>query len=120
MRSDAARVWPRPTVHLLAFAVVTRCCCRRCRKSEIVHIHKRFATLRDGLSVSPVAFDVLQEIPELRHNPFKDRILRVFSDDGTGDLLFGERVGARCASPPRTCCAAAFIGRRSTWRVGVH
>ena len=69
--------------------------------------------------LSPVAFNVLCEIPELKNNPFKDRILRVFSDDGTGDMLFGEplapvrHAGHNTPLSPRGC-------RRIGVNIGVH
>ena len=47
-------------------------------KSEIVHIYKRFGELRDdNMSIEPVALSTIMEIPELRHNPFRERICEV-------------------------------------------
>lgn len=65
-------------------------------RNEILHIWKRFA----GLSPSRIdprngeahqlrlSFDEIKEMPELKENPFKDRICQVFSTSEDGSLSF--------------------------------
>ncbi|XP_069128281.1 calcium and integrin-binding family member 2-like [Argopecten irradians] len=62
-------------------------------KKEILHVYKRFRAL-DPDKVSEVNKNVqlnnetILELPELKVNPFKDQITKVFSSDGSGDMTF--------------------------------
>nr|XP_054772298.1 calcium and integrin-binding family member 2-like [Lytechinus pictus] len=60
-------------------------------KKEILHVHKRFHLL-DPEAVRRDKMHVFQwknfELPELKVNPFKDRICKVFSSDDDGSLTF--------------------------------
>lgn len=61
-------------------------------KKEILHVHKRFHLLdpdavRADKTVS-LNKEKIYELPELRVNPFKDRICKVFSSTGDGALSF--------------------------------
>ncbi|KAK7100069.1 calcium and integrin-binding protein 1-like [Littorina saxatilis] len=57
-------------------------------KKEILHVHKRFATLDSGAVGSDknakLPFTKVKELPELKVNPFKDQIMKVFSSSGDG------------------------------------
>ncbi|TEA34950.1 hypothetical protein DBR06_SOUSAS9710015, partial [Sousa chinensis] len=58
------------------------------RKSPIVH----------------VPMSVIIQMPELRENPFKERIVESFSEDGDGNLTFNDFVdmfSVLCESAPR-------------------
>ncbi|XP_041484000.1 calcium and integrin-binding family member 2-like [Lytechinus variegatus] len=61
-------------------------------KKEILHVHKRFhlldpeAVRRDKNACLPM--DKILELPELKVNPFKDRICKVFSSTDDGSLTF--------------------------------
>ncbi|XP_071483809.1 calcium and integrin-binding family member 2-like [Diadema setosum] len=61
-------------------------------KKEILHVHKRFhlldpdAVRQDKNACLPM--DKIQELPELKVNPFKDRICKVFSSSEDGSLTF--------------------------------
>ncbi|KAI8774814.1 calcium and integrin-binding family member 2-like [Biomphalaria glabrata] len=41
-------------------------------------------------SMVKIPLDVLENMPELKENPFRRRICQVFSDDGTGDMAFDD------------------------------
>ncbi|KAK6179731.1 hypothetical protein SNE40_012026 [Patella caerulea] len=61
-------------------------------KKEILHVYKRFYTL-DPEKVNldknvKLAMDDIQKLPELKVNPFKDRICKVFSSSGDGEMTF--------------------------------
>uniref|UniRef100_UPI00295470AE calcium and integrin-binding family member 2-like n=1 Tax=Panthera onca TaxID=9690 RepID=UPI00295470AE len=58
------------------------------RKSPIVH----------------VPMSLIIQMPELRENPFKERIVEAFSEDGEGNLTFNDFVdmfSVLCESAPR-------------------
>jgi len=61
-------------------------------KKEILHVHKRFHLLDpDAVRADKNAqlpMDTILELPELKVNPFKDRICKVFSSTGDGSLKF--------------------------------
>lgn len=61
-------------------------------KREVLHVHKRFKELspekvKNNRDVKLKCEEILT-LPELAVNPFKHRILEVFSEDGTGDMTF--------------------------------
>jgi len=57
-------------------------------KKEILHIYKRFKALSPGMVESnkktKLPFDKIREMPELKVNPFRDQICKVFSSSGDG------------------------------------
>lgn len=67
-------------------------------RKEILMLHKKFRDLDTQLVPKTMLNDEAREIKvpkekflkmsEFRENPFKERLLCVFSDDGTGDLCF--------------------------------
>ncbi|OQR72918.1 calcium and integrin-binding family member 2-like [Tropilaelaps mercedesae] len=67
-------------------------------RKEILMLHKKFRDLDPQLVPKTMHGEEARQIKmpherllkmgEFRENPFKDRLLRVFSDDGTGDLCF--------------------------------
>lgn len=67
-------------------------------RKEILMLHKKFrdldpqlvpkVMLGDDARQIKVPRERLLQMNEFRENPFKDRLLRVFSDDGTGNLCF--------------------------------
>lgn len=56
-------------------------------KKEIIHVHKRYHQLNLRNAQKITLAEVL-ELPELKVNPFKVRICKVFSEDGSGDVTF--------------------------------
>ncbi|KAL5263244.1 hypothetical protein ACHWQZ_G008584 [Mnemiopsis leidyi] len=62
-------------------------------KREVLHVHKRFAELapekvkQHGRNPTLTKEEILL-LPELAANPFKERILEVFSDAGDGNMNF--------------------------------
>ncbi|XP_072027235.1 calcium and integrin-binding family member 2-like [Amphiura filiformis] len=61
-------------------------------KKEILHVHKRFHLLDpDAVRANKdvcLPQGTVCELPELKVNPFKDRICKVFSSQGDGSLSF--------------------------------
>ncbi|XP_013404296.1 calcium and integrin-binding protein 1 isoform X3 [Lingula anatina] len=61
-------------------------------KKEILHVHKRFTQLAPDLvevdKNATLPQDKIMMLPELRVNPFKDRICKVFSSSGDGSMSF--------------------------------
>lgn len=65
-------------------------------KKEIIHVHKRFTQLTEGVGEIngvggmgvKVALDNITSIDELKNNPFAERMCHVFSEDGSGDMTF--------------------------------
>jgi calcium and integrin-binding protein 1 len=61
-------------------------------KKEILHVHKRFHLLDpDAVRADKNArlpMSTILELPELKENPFKDRICKVFSSNEDGSLQF--------------------------------
>lgn len=61
-------------------------------KKEIHHVYKRFKSLAPNpeavTKTSRLSCDDLFELPELKVNPFKDRIVKVFSSSGDESLTF--------------------------------
>lgn len=65
-------------------------------KKEILHIWRRFAGLspnridpRNGeANELRLNYEEIKEMPELKENPFKDRMCQVFSTNGDGSLSF--------------------------------
>ena len=56
-------------------------------KREILHVHKRFQQLNTRDQEILLMEEVLA-LPELKVNPFRERICQVFSEDGSGSLTF--------------------------------
>ncbi|WAR23061.1 CIB1-like protein [Mya arenaria] len=61
-------------------------------KKEILHVYKRFSLLNpDAVSKdknAKLGRDEILDLPELKVNPFKDRICQVFSSSKDGDMTF--------------------------------
>lgn len=61
-------------------------------KKEIHHVYKRFKSLAPNpgavTKATKLSRDELFELPELKVNPFKDRIVRVFSSSGDDSITF--------------------------------
>ncbi|XP_063928528.1 calcium and integrin-binding family member 2 isoform X2 [Zophobas morio] len=68
-------------------------------RKEILRVHKKFREIRPDLvpkrmrqneqvTIRVPLEDVVEKLPELRENPFKQRICEVFSRDGKGNLSF--------------------------------
>ncbi|KAL5017467.1 hypothetical protein ScPMuIL_007056 [Solemya velum] len=61
-------------------------------KKEILHVWKRFQQLDpDALSAdnnAKITAEKIMDLPELKVNPFKDRICKVFSSSGDGNMSF--------------------------------
>ncbi|XP_005101818.1 calcium and integrin-binding protein 1 [Aplysia californica] len=57
-------------------------------KKEILHVHKRFKAISPGLveadKNAKLPFTKIRELPELKVNPFRDQICKVFSSSGDG------------------------------------
>eukprot|EP00035_Acanthoeca_spectabilis_P037583 m.46137 g.46137 ORF g.46137 m.46137 type:complete len:181 (+) comp8723_c0_seq1:48-590(+) len=62
--------------------------CTFFNKKEILHVHSVFEKLKKGGTKDIVPLKDMLELPEIQHNPFKERMCIVFSQDGTGDLQF--------------------------------
>eukprot|EP00051_Salpingoeca_urceolata_P026807 m.478787 g.478787 ORF g.478787 m.478787 type:complete len:180 (-) comp21231_c0_seq1:259-798(-) len=56
-------------------------------KKEILHVHKRFRQLNTRNAERITLSEVL-ELPELKVNPFRERICQIFSEDGSGAMSF--------------------------------
>ncbi|XP_074640626.1 calcium and integrin-binding family member 2-like [Tubulanus polymorphus] len=62
-------------------------------KKEILHVHKRFQQLspeevEENKNAKLSCTLIKNNLAELKVNPFKDRICKVFSSSGDGDLTF--------------------------------
>ncbi|ELT89640.1 hypothetical protein CAPTEDRAFT_187031 [Capitella teleta] len=61
-------------------------------KKEILNVYKRFAALDpEAIAANKnthLPQHIIEEIPELKVNPFRDRICQVFSSSNDGDLTF--------------------------------
>ncbi len=58
-------------------------------RKEIIHAYQRFLKLRaPGNKTEKLSLDELALMPELRVNPFRERICKVFSEDQTGSMSF--------------------------------
>lgn len=58
-------------------------------KKEILHVWKRFSQLDDDVSKSAkLEKQRIMDLPELKVNPFKDRICEVFSSTDDGNMTF--------------------------------
>lgn len=64
-------------------------------KKEILHVFKRYsdlfeenATNQDRIKTVSLEKDKILKLPELKVNPFNDRIVKVFSSSGNGDMTF--------------------------------
>lgn len=63
-------------------------------KKEILHVFKRYKELYDDNTSEEAAKsaclnkDKVLKLPELKVNPFNDRIVKVFSSSGDGDMTF--------------------------------
>lgn len=56
---------------------------------EILHVHKRFQSLRKpGNTGERLSMDEILQLDELKANPFRERICKVFSEDHSGNLSF--------------------------------
>uniref|UniRef100_A0A452RUT9 Calcium and integrin-binding family member 2 n=2 Tax=Ursus TaxID=9639 RepID=A0A452RUT9_URSAM len=75
-------------------------------------LHARFYELAPNLvpmdyrksPVVHVPMSLITQMPELRENPFKERIVEAFSEDGEGNLTFNDFVdmfSVLCESAPR-------------------
>ncbi|XP_077991137.1 calcium and integrin-binding protein 1-like isoform X2 [Glandiceps talaboti] len=61
-------------------------------KAEILHVYDRFCELDpeklEADRETKLPMDIIQQLPELKNNPFSDRICQVFSTDGEGAMNF--------------------------------
>ncbi|XP_067054586.1 calcium and integrin-binding family member 2-like [Acropora muricata] len=73
--------------------------CTYFNRADILRIHKRYRDLNPevipkdftGLEVQPkLKYKFLQQLPELKENPFRRRICEVFSSNGDGALTFDD------------------------------
>ncbi|XP_045660402.1 calcium and integrin-binding family member 2 isoform X2 [Ursus americanus] len=86
--------------------------CTFFNKKDILKLHARFYELAPNLvpmdyrksPVVHVPMSLITQMPELRENPFKERIVEAFSEDGEGNLTFNDFVdmfSVLCESAPR-------------------
>ncbi|XP_034523654.1 calcium and integrin-binding family member 2 isoform X6 [Ailuropoda melanoleuca] len=86
--------------------------CTFFNKKDILKLHARFYELAPNLvpmdyrksPVVHVPMSLIIQMPELRENPFKERIVEAFSEDGEGNLTFNDFVdmfSVLCESAPR-------------------
>ncbi|KZS03067.1 Protein CIB2 [Daphnia magna] len=69
-------------------------------RKEILRVHRRFRELQPELVPRTMSMEATRDLrlpkslintlPELKENPFRDRILKVFSSNGSGDLSFDD------------------------------
>eukprot|EP00299_Pterocystis_sp_00344_P005293 c16668_g1_i1.p1 GENE.c16668_g1_i1~~c16668_g1_i1.p1 ORF type:complete len:189 (+),score=61.85 c16668_g1_i1:45-611(+) len=59
------------------------------KASEILEAHLMFSKLNRDKD-EKLSLTEIQKIDQLRHNPFSERMCRVFSSDGSGNLTFEE------------------------------
>ncbi|CAG5117640.1 unnamed protein product, partial [Candidula unifasciata] len=67
-------------------------------RKDILRVFKRFQSLApdiipldltsDESSFVKIPVEVIENMPELKENPFRRRICEVFSEDGTGNMCF--------------------------------
>ncbi|CAM1298984.1 CIB3 (predicted) [Pycnogonum litorale] len=88
--------------------------CTFFNRKEILRVQKRYREL-DPIMVPEtmtgkeskmvkVPLDKLEKLPELKENPFRTRICKVFSDDGEGNLSFDDFLdmfSTFCEQSPR-------------------
>jgi len=85
-------------------------------RSDVLRLFKKFTNLvpeqRRDVRDGRLPRDVLEEMSELKENPFRRRICQIFSEDGTGDLTFDEFLDLCSvfseAAPPDVKIAYAF------------
>uniref|UniRef100_A0A673U329 Calcium and integrin-binding family member 2 n=1 Tax=Suricata suricatta TaxID=37032 RepID=A0A673U329_SURSU len=86
--------------------------CTFFNKKDILKLHARFYELAPNLvpmdyrksPIVHVPMSLIIQMPELRENPFKERIVESFSEDGEGNLTFNDFVdmfSVLCESAPR-------------------
>nr|XP_058913228.1 calcium and integrin-binding family member 2 isoform X1 [Kogia breviceps] len=86
--------------------------CTFFNKKDILKLHARFYELAPNLvpmdyrksPIVHVPMSLIIQMPELRENPFKERIVEAFSEDGEGNLTFNDFVdmfSVLCESAPR-------------------
>nr|XP_036869490.1 calcium and integrin-binding family member 2 isoform X2 [Manis javanica] len=86
--------------------------CTFFNKKDILKLHARFYELAPNLvpmdyrksPIVHVPMSLIVQMPELRENPFKERIVESFSEDGEGNLTFNDFVdmfSVLCESAPR-------------------
>ncbi|KAM9183433.1 calcium and integrin-binding family member 2 isoform 3-T3 [Dugong dugon] len=74
--------------------------CSFFNKKDILKLHARFYELAPNLvpmdyrksPIVHVPMSLIIQMPELRENPFKERIVEAFSEDGLGNLTFNDFV----------------------------
>ncbi|XP_008584479.1 PREDICTED: calcium and integrin-binding family member 2 isoform X2 [Galeopterus variegatus] len=74
--------------------------CTFFNKKDILKLHARFYELAPNLvpmdyrksPIVHVPMSLIIQMPELRENPFKERIVEAFSEDGEGNLTFNDFV----------------------------
>ncbi|XP_076984679.1 calcium and integrin-binding family member 2 isoform X2 [Tamandua tetradactyla] len=82
------------------------------RPAPASRLHARFYELAPNLvpmdyrksPIVHVPMSLIIQMPELRENPFKERIVEAFSEDGQGNLTFNDFVdmfSVLCESAPR-------------------
>uniref|UniRef100_A0A5S6QEW8 EF-hand domain-containing protein n=1 Tax=Trichuris muris TaxID=70415 RepID=A0A5S6QEW8_TRIMR len=69
-------------------------------KKDIMRLYKRFYSLSPGYvpssmqggaaGVVAIPYEDIEKMPELKENPFRQRICQVFSADGGGNLTFND------------------------------
>ncbi|CAG0914581.1 unnamed protein product [Notodromas monacha] len=69
-------------------------------RKDILRAHRRYQQLSPGIvpdvmtgqeaQTVTVSFSLLENLPELKENPFRKRLCQVFSRERTGDLTFDE------------------------------
>ncbi|KAM5206471.1 calcium and integrin-binding family member 2 isoform 1-T1 [Hipposideros larvatus] len=103
--------------------------CSFFNKKDILKLHSRFYELAPNVvpmdyrksPIVHVPMSLIIQMPELRENPFKERIVESFSEDGEGNLTFNDFVdmfSVLCESAPRdlkTSTPTTSSARR-TWR----
>ncbi|XP_021567129.1 calcium and integrin-binding family member 2 isoform X2 [Carlito syrichta] len=86
--------------------------CTFFNKKDILKLHARFYELAPNLvpmdyrksPIVHVPMSLIIQMPELRENPFKERIVEAFSEEGDGNLTFNDFVdmfSVLCESAPR-------------------
>ncbi|XP_038623115.1 calcium and integrin-binding family member 2 isoform X1 [Tachyglossus aculeatus] len=81
-------------------------------RKEILRLHERFHELAPNLvpmdyrknPIVTVPMQLIINMPELKENPFKERIVESFSEDGEGNLTFNDFVdmfSVLCETAPR-------------------
>uniref|UniRef100_A0A6I8NEG0 Calcium and integrin-binding family member 2 n=1 Tax=Ornithorhynchus anatinus TaxID=9258 RepID=A0A6I8NEG0_ORNAN len=81
-------------------------------RKEILRLHERYYELAPNLvpmdyrknPIVTVPMQLIINMPELKENPFKERIVESFSEDGEGNLTFNDFVdmfSVLCETAPR-------------------